>query len=108
VCAHCGLDTQAVDAAVREWQSELLGIQARIGGSRYWLDGREFQRFRHSNSLDRCLWEAHHKLAVSEGGGMCGLENYETVCIWCHKKETKKLRGRLKQKRTGQLSLQEA
>ena len=43
----------------------------------------------------RTFWEAHHKHAVSEGGGECGLENYETLCLWCHKRETKALHGRL-------------
>lgn len=65
------------------------------------------ERFKRSNGLDRCLWEAHHIIPVSEGGGMCGLDNFETVCLRCHKLETKALHGRLKQKRTGQLPLLE-
>ncbi len=40
------------------------------------------------SELYKSLWEAHHKKAVKDGGGACGLDNFETVCIWCHKKET--------------------
>jgi 5-methylcytosine-specific restriction protein A len=39
-------------------------------------------------------WESHHIVPVIEGGGCCGLENYRTMCIPCHKKETAKLAQR--------------
>ncbi len=41
------------------------------------------------------LWEAHHLVAVAEGGGQCGLDGYVTACWKCHPKETGKLRRRL-------------
>ena len=41
-------------------------------------------------------WEAHHKVAVVEGGGECELDGYETLCVDCHKRETKELRKRLR------------
>jgi hypothetical protein len=41
------------------------------------------------------LWEADHIQAVVEGGGMHGLENYRTLCVPCHKKETALLRKRM-------------
>ncbi len=30
-------------------------------------------------------WEADHIVAVIDGGGMCGLENLQTLCIVCHR-----------------------
>ena len=36
-------------------------------------------------------WEADHIIPVSEGGGLCGLENMQTLCIQCHKAETREL-----------------
>ncbi len=39
-------------------------------------------------------WEADHVVAVIEGGGGCGLENYRTLCTPCHKSETSKLATR--------------
>lgn len=40
-------------------------------------------------------WEAHHIVAVAEGGGECGLDNIETLCHECHRAETKALYHRL-------------
>jgi hypothetical protein len=31
------------------------------------------------------LWDADHIVPVEQGGGECGLENYRTLCICCHK-----------------------
>jgi 5-methylcytosine-specific restriction protein A len=45
--------------------------------------------------LSRNLWEADHIVPVVEGGGACGLENFRTLCLPCHKAETKALRKRL-------------
>ena len=45
------------------------------------------------------FWEADHINAVSEGGGECGLDNYRTLCVPCHKKVTKDLNIRLGQQR---------
>lgn len=40
------------------------------------------------------LWEADHIVPVIEGGGECELENYRTLCIPCHREETKQLAAR--------------
>jgi 5-methylcytosine-specific restriction protein A len=40
------------------------------------------------------FWDADHIKAVVEGGGECGLDNYQTLCIWCHRqKSAQKARG---------------
>lgn len=44
-------------------------------------------------------WQADHIVPVVEGGGECGLDNLRTLCVPCHKKVTKELRGRLAAKR---------
>lgn len=44
-------------------------------------------------------WDADHIIPVCEGGGQCGIENYRTLCIPCHKKETKELAARRAQAR---------
>lgn len=33
-------------------------------------------------------WEADHINSVSAGGGGCGLENFQTLCLLCHKAKT--------------------
>jgi 5-methylcytosine-specific restriction endonuclease McrA len=109
VCALCGLDTEQkprIAALVarlmtREWSPGFtyqgqfcqgywksdykteLTVRRRIG---------EHWGIRWSDHL----WEADHIVPVAEGGGGCGLENYRTLCIPCHRKVTRELAGRLK------------
>lgn len=33
----------------------------------------------------RSYWEADHIVPVVEGGGRLGLENLQTLCLWCHR-----------------------
>jgi len=40
------------------------------------------------------LWQADHILPVIEGGGLCGLDGYRTLCTACHKSETAQLAAR--------------
>lgn len=40
-------------------------------------------------------WQADHIVPVVEGGGLCDLSNYRTLCRPCHKRETAALRKRL-------------
>jgi 5-methylcytosine-specific restriction endonuclease McrA len=34
------------------------------------------------------FWDADHMVPVEDGGGACGLDNYQTLCIPCHKSKT--------------------
>jgi hypothetical protein len=40
--------------------------------------------------LYKTLWEADHVKPVNEGGGRCGLEGFQTLCIWCHREKNTK------------------
>lgn len=41
------------------------------------------------------LWDLDHILPVQHGGGACGIENLQLLCIWCHKEKTaEQARGR--------------
>ena len=42
----------------------------------------------------RSLWDADHIVPVVEGGGGCGLENYRTLCVSCHRTQTAQLASR--------------
>lgn len=48
---------------------------------------------------DFVLWEADHILPVSEGGGLCGLEGYRTLCKACHGRVSGELRRRLNERK---------
>lgn len=94
VCAICGIDAHWV-------RGRCLEIKRAWGRYRT-CDYAELVAGFGPWSLDFCrrLWEADHIIAVSEGGGCCGLENYQTLCLKCHKEETAKLsKTRAKRKR---------
>ena len=46
------------------------------------------------NDLHRSPWDADHIVEVIEGGGECGLDNYQTLCCPCHKRKTADLAKR--------------
>lgn len=99
VCAACGIDTERLVELVRR----RLGFHRAKGPIAYWMDrGGDANRFmelldQHGWPLDcsRVWWEADHIVPVAEGGGQCGLKGYRTLCIRCHRAETRALAARL-------------
>ncbi len=65
ICALCGVDT--MEGVRKSW--------------RHW-----------SGTGHR--WQADHIVPVVEGGGVCTLENFRTLCTACHKRETAELAAR--------------
>ncbi|MBX7187469.1 MAG: HNH endonuclease [Vicinamibacteria bacterium] len=53
----------------------------------------------------RVLWDADHINPVVEGGGGCGLDNYRTLCVTCHRGETSTLATRRAEARRAQRTL---
>ena len=129
ICVRCGLDCERAERRYAGWwqlyrRRSPDGAPWRVaGGPRWqrcagqrqlavWLRREPQLRRAHANRLARGLaaglpvyrrsswWEAHHKLAVAEGGGGCGLDGLETLCVMCHAKETGALRKRLSGKKT--------
>jgi 5-methylcytosine-specific restriction enzyme A len=109
VCGSCGLDTEQLLRIIDRLRIRSERRQFRFGKYREPtdLDAARWERVRAELAargyglVDRWhtprLWEADHVVAVMEGGGCCGLENYRTLCIPCHRRETRELRRRLRQ-----------
>jgi len=76
VCSACGLDTDRFKEAIAR-----LPYGQRLPA----LLARGFKQHGH-------LWEADHIQPVADGGGECGLENYRTLCLPCHKLATRQWR----------------
>jgi 5-methylcytosine-specific restriction protein A len=95
VCALCGIDAEKLRNRVRivfwKLRQRGKGKRARSLESRFISIGWP--------GLSRSWWEADHIKPVCQGGGGCGLENYRTLCVPCHKKETAKLRKQISEKR---------
>ena len=110
VCARCGFDCEALDEAVkgfgytyeaRNWPHRTLyGRQSDLA-----IEWLQEQGFVLTGYAWKSTWQAHHKHAVIEGGGQCGLDNYETLCWRCHAAETRELHGRLADQRRGRVRL---
>lgn len=97
ICSRCGLDTLDLYRRLDERRRQYMGgrhhfdrLKAlqRICFERLGFSLRVFQMDR------RCPFDADHIVPVIEGGGCCGLENYRTLCIPCHKQETADLAAR--------------
>lgn len=82
VCRVCGIDTSKLRRILRHTKA-MTAI--------WTLGEMGFERV----SWPRKLWERDHIVAVAEGGGSCGLENYQTLCIPCHRAKTAGMRKRL-------------
>lgn len=126
ICARCGTDTTRDKLYWREterlWQwlaeAENGGLMSRFRREklrapiqhewderreRHWYARRlveiELKARIGRKSTSGHWWEADHIKAVSEGGGGCGLENFQTLCIPCHKWKTRQLMRRLAAKK---------
>lgn len=99
-CAHCGLDTAALEVALlaawrtaarraaRRWRPGLMTPHQFAGDAvGLWRTARGF-------TWEGTLWNVDHVRPVVEGGGACGLANLRTLCVPCHRVETRVLAGR--------------
>lgn len=81
VCALCGVDTNAAYFELKRARgTRKLKLLERWG----------FERLSR-----KTLWDADHIVPVAEGGGECDLDNLRTLCLICHREQTRQLRKRL-------------
>jgi len=80
LCAACGVDTVAA------WRD----LKRSRGTHRL----RLLEKWGLKKLNRKTLWDADHIVPVIEGGGECDLENIRTLCVACHREETKRLRAR--------------
>jgi 5-methylcytosine-specific restriction protein A len=87
VCAKCSLSTPAMELKLSD-----IFVEDAAQYNKAWnaLLDKGFSRNRRHG-----LWDADHIQSIRDGGGLCGLDNYRTLCIPCHKEETKKLHKRM-------------
>jgi 5-methylcytosine-specific restriction protein A len=105
VCAICDLDTEMLLKMIegpksaffseRPWRS----LSELPFGSFVRHVGYNHHPLLYTTGRSASLWDADHIVPVVEGGGECDLDNYRTLCIWCHKKVTAELAARRAEKR---------
>ena len=126
ICADCGVDSEK---AYRQWQANrrqviwfIDWLERNERHNVMWVQGRMICRpyvpMTHAYTMKRRKelrekwdalgnwtpgrssgWDADHIVPVVEGGGLCGLENYRTLCHPCHKKATAALAARRAKKK---------
>jgi 5-methylcytosine-specific restriction protein A len=107
VCAECGRETfkLAAELAMERtatWLGRFSSSVKSVEAYKAWraridklvAEGFSEHRLLQASEGGGSLWDADHVNPVIEGGGTCGLENIRTLCIPCHKAETKKLAKR--------------
>jgi hypothetical protein len=77
VCALCGCDTEKLSRVFK---------RCRVDAQSWVLQALGFGRV-HTGSL----WQADHIRECARGGWGEGIENYRTLCIASHKRETARL-----------------
>jgi 5-methylcytosine-specific restriction endonuclease McrA len=86
ICSDCGLDTDKAKKRIYDaLKSETIHFSVM-------KDSWYFHKWLGIPANRTSIWDADHIKPVAQGGGGCGLDNYQTLCIWCHKKKTKQQR----------------
>lgn len=96
-CALCGVDAHGAGCAARDAarhaprKDRLLRAQRALLAVKDWAALASHLRLspRSGRPMLGSLWQADHVRAVSDGGGLCGMENLRTLCAPCHKTVTR-------------------
>jgi len=93
-CRICGFDAELVKKALRELHRITWTDWSRDGGHGGVKElKRPLAEFEKALGLGHrvSLWDADHVVEVVKGGGECGLDNMQTLCLWCHREKTARL-----------------
>lgn len=88
-CGFCGLDCVAMIGEAKALRERLHRIDRACVSSNPCQGCQSLLAFR---------WEAAHIVAVVDGGGCCGLDNYKTACWNCHQKADATIRRRTRKR----------
>lgn len=94
ICVRCGMDGEKL-VRILNWATKhhldmMWKTTLRLWDPMFSVQG-ELGMGGHAGTC----WQPDHILPVAEGGGMCGLSNYRTLCSPCHLDVTKVQRRRM-------------
>lgn len=93
VCQMCHLDCEKLRSVINAYLKSCHGITAAELALQLGPPCPQALRVNRRGIIPRGnFWHSDHILAVCEGGGNSGLENYRTLCIQCHHEVTAELR----------------
>jgi 5-methylcytosine-specific restriction protein A len=111
ICARCGSDAGTATRAIEHirridrWDFRLTYLQNRDRTAASREAVALILAAWGVTDESRALWDADHVIPVIEGGGGCGLDNYRTLCVTCHRSETSTLAARRAEARRAQRPL---
>lgn len=97
VCKGCKTDTVKLvkDLIALEKQETFAAFKALLEEN-----GLTYAIFRSRTKKKRYgIWDADHRTEVADGGGLSGLDNFDTLCYRCHKAKTKASAAERRQKK---------
>ncbi len=94
ICATCNLDTGQLREVLHALRMQSEEAYLRLSLHYRILYGFGFPLSEH-------YWEMDHIFPVAHGGGSCGLENLQTLCIPCHRAKTREQMRRKRLRRKG-------
>jgi len=77
ICSLCGIDTEEI----RKEALIITKLSWNFPESRKHWGPWQMNNY--------TFWEADHIVPIYQGGGVCGLDNYRTLCVPCHKNNHK-------------------
>ncbi|KAJ2741203.1 hypothetical protein GGI20_005348 [Coemansia sp. BCRC 34301] len=88
VCYDCGIDThalfvQAIACATLNERIAMFRMLARRAPEWRKKVKRPLASMEYEFT-EGMFWEAAHKVDVKHGGGLCGLDGFQTLCVPCH------------------------
>lgn len=91
ICAVCGINTMFLKEELKRISLECNRFKLILSKSQRYSRSSTFNLFKKSIGFGKrtSYWDADHIIPVHLGGGECGLENIQTLCIGCHKTKTK-------------------
>jgi len=119
ICTHCRLDCGLLDRIIGRlrhdsdppWEQDATASADPDADQRQIHDGeRSALWLIEALGLGRrtricSLWQVDHRLPFSTGGANCGLGNLRTLCLACHRLQTRDLHRRQKAVRRGALAV---
>ncbi|KAJ2064133.1 hypothetical protein GGI17_001178 [Coemansia sp. S146] len=91
ICYDCGIDTnalfvQAVACTTLDQRVNMFRVLTKRTHEWRRKVKRPLTSMRYEFT-EGMFWEAAHKVDVKHGGGLCGLDGFQTLCVPCHSDE---------------------
>ena len=94
ICSKCGLDTEKL-------KETLFALRLTNEEAYQKLVHSYKIQYKFGFNLSDHFFEVDHRIPVHQGGGSCGLDNLQTLCLVCHRSKTKSEMKRKRLRRKG-------